>query len=32
MSGDEFALHMIDTLEALLVAPSSVPKRRQGKR
>jgi AcrR family transcriptional regulator len=32
MSGDEFAVHMIDTLEALLVAPSSVPERKQGKR
>ena len=31
MSGDEFAVHMIDTLEALLVAPSNVPKRKQAK-
>lgn len=29
MSGDEFAVHMVDTLEAMLVAHSSIPQRRR---
>lgn len=32
MSGDEFAVHMIDVLEAMLIAPSSVPPRKQDQR
>jgi TetR/AcrR family transcriptional regulator, regulator of cefoperazone and chloramphenicol sensitivity len=31
IAGEEFAVHMIDVLEALLVAPSSVPERKQGR-
>lgn len=32
MGSEEFAVHMIDVLEALLVAPSSIPERKQGRR
>ncbi|MGH9227250.1 MAG: TetR/AcrR family transcriptional regulator [Acidimicrobiales bacterium] len=32
LTSDEFAVHMVDTLEALLVAPSHVPTRKRGRR